>query len=261
MNSIGRIFLEQGVPKDHNGSRVHLGLTFTTEEDLDRHLWLDPEIADEDFRYLLKVHQHEMTPALSRIALKAIAWPLFIREYYGEQVPDELSQAIQTIPERSSRLLDAYMDRVGDPDVDQIMLKQAIDDTSTMHIVNLPLRTPETNDIILLPAGPEEDHIGRPTSFTVLRREKLGRALLFVSSVRPTAHINTPQANEHRIHIRPNDLLINGASRYDLAEAIIAEQRNDIEPEDRELIMSAQAHIHTEINNHFNRIDTHRQTN
>jgi hypothetical protein len=257
MNNSGRIFLEQGAPKDHNGSRVNLGLTFTTEKDLDHNLWFDPEIADKNLEYLLKVHQHELTPAFIRIALKAVAWPLFIREYHGQQVSDELTKAVQTIPERSSRLLDAYMDRVRDPDVDQILLKQAIDDTSTMHIVSLSLRAPETNDSILLPAGPEEDHIGHPTSFTVLRSQNLGRALLFVSNVRPIAHMATPQAKEHRIHIHPGDLLINGATRYDLAEALIAEQQDDLEPEDHGLIVSARAHIHSKIANHFDRITPH----
>ena len=257
MNDSGSIFLKQGGPKDHNDSRLNLGLTFSTEKDLDHNLWFDPEIADKNLQYLLKVNQHELTPAFIRIALKALAWPLFIREYYGQQVPDELLEAVQTIPERSSRLLDAYMDRVRDPDVDQIMLKQAIDDTSTMHIVSISLRASETNDIILLPAGPEEDHIGRPTSFTVLRSQNLGRALLFVSNVRPIAHIATPQAKEHRIHIHPNDLLINGANRYDLAEALIAEQRDDLKPEDHELIVSARAHIHNKITDHFDHITPH----
>ena len=258
MNIIGQIFLEKGGPKDHKGSKVDLGLTFTTEEDLDHNLWFDPEMAAKDLKYLLKVHQNEVTPAFARIALKAIAWPLFIREYYANEVLDnELSQVIQTIPERSSRLLDAYLDRVGDPNVNQKMLNQAIDDTSTMHIVNLPFRAPETNDSILLPVGVGENHIGRPTSFTVLRREKLGRALLFVSNVRPTAHINNPQVNVPRINIRPSDLLINGANQYDLAEALIAEQQNNVGPGDIELIESAQTHVHTMINRHFDRITPH----
>ena len=90
MNDSGSIFLKQGGPKDHNDSRVNLGLTFSTEKDLDHNLWFDPEIADKNLQYLLKVNQHELTPAFIRIALKALAWPLFIREYYGQQVPDEL---------------------------------------------------------------------------------------------------------------------------------------------------------------------------
>jgi hypothetical protein len=228
MNSIGRIFLEQGGPKDHNGSRVHLGLTFTSEEDLDHDLLCDPAIAEKNLHYLLKVHKDEMTPSLARIALKAIAWPLFMRE---------------------------YMDRVADPGIDQSMLSQAIDLTTAMHIVSRSLRTPDTNDIVMLPAISEDGHKGRSASFTVLRPQSLGRALLFVSNNRPRAYIHTPQAKDHHIRIHPQDLLSESATRYDLAEALIAEQRHDLEPEDTGLIAQADAHIHNKITAHFETID------
>jgi hypothetical protein len=255
MNSIGRIFLEQGGPKDHNGSRVHLGLTFTSEEDLDHDLLCDPAIAEKNLHYLLKVHKDEMTPSLARIALKAIAWPLFMREFYGEDAPDELAKMVQNIPEHTGRLLDAYMDRVADPGIDQSMLSQAIDLTTAMHIVSRSLRTPDTNDIVMLPAISEDGHKGRSASFTVLRPQSLGRALLFVSNNRPRAYIHTPQAKDHHIRIHPQDLLSESATRYDLAEALIAEQRHDLEPEDTGLIAQADAHIHNKITAHFETID------
>jgi hypothetical protein len=241
---------------DHNGSSIDLGLSFTSEQDLDHNLWINPEEAAENLTFLLKEHQGEMSPTLSRLALKGVTLPLFVREFYGEATPPETEEAIRSIPKRNSRLLDAYMNRLGDTDIDQLMLKQAIDDATVVQLVSHSLHSEAFEDIILLPAGPEEDHISRPTSFTVLRRKSLGRALLFVSSIRPVAHIHTPEANEHRIHIRPVDLLSGGANRYDLAEALIAEQDNDaiISTEEYDLIERAETHILNKINRHFDAI-------
>lgn len=255
MSTAQRISLESGSFKNDNGSGVSLGLTFTSEQDLDKNLWLDPEAAGKDLRYLLKVHQGEITPAFSRIALKGIAHPLFMREFYGEETSADIIENIRTIPHRNSQLLDAYLDRVGNENVDQTMLKQAIDDTTILQLVSRSLTSPETEDVILLPIGPQEDSENLSASFTVLRRKSLGRALLFVSGVRPTAYIHTPQANPHRIHIRPADLVSNEATRFDLAEALIAEQLYDaINPDEVEMIKYAETHVHDAITRHFDRI-------
>ncbi|MDB5179984.1 MAG: hypothetical protein JWN12_616 [Candidatus Saccharibacteria bacterium] len=255
MTGSGRIFLDGGRPKDHNGLGVDLGLSFTSEQDLDHNLWFDPEAAGKNVKFLLKVHQGEMSPTLSRLALKGIALPLFKREFYGDATPVEIEEEIHEIPERNSQLLDAYMDRVGDADIDQTILDQAIDDATALQLVSRSLRSRSADNTILLPTGLEKDHISQPTSFTVLRRQSLGRAPLFVSGVRAAAHINTPEANAHRIQIRPADLLSGGANRYDLAEALIAEQRDAVvSTEDHDLVENAEAHIRGKITRHFDAI-------
>jgi hypothetical protein len=255
MSNAERVFLEQGGPITDTGSKHDFGLTFTSERDLDQNLWLDPEEAGKDLLFLLKVHKGEMTPALSRLALKGIALPLFMREFYGETMPINIAREVTEVPQRNSRLLDAYLDRIGEDHIDQTMLKQAIDDATVLQLVSRSLRSEAEDDIIMLPAGPIEDHADKPTTFTVLRRQNLGRALLFISSVRPAAYIETPQANQHRIQIRPTDLLIDGANRYDLAEGLIAEQKDvTVSVEDRELIEHAESHLKNKIAQHFDRI-------
>lgn len=254
MSTADRISLQEGRFQNDNGTRVDLGLTFTSEQDLDQNLWINPDAAYKDLNYLLKVHQGELTPALSRIALKAVSLPLFVREFYGEATPIEDEREVQEIPQRNSRLLDAYMNLLGNEDVDRAMLLQAIDDATILQLVSRSLTSKETDDIIALPAGPEQDHQDRPTTFTVLRRKSLGRALLYISSTRPSTYIDTPEANKHRIHIKPADLLTNGASRFNLAEALIAEQQNDTEPEDFDLIDAASAHVMSKITTHFDAI-------
>jgi hypothetical protein len=254
MSNVGRIFLDGGTPIDHNGSGIDLGSSFTfkNEQDLDKKLWLNPDEAGTDLKYLLKVHQGEMSPALSRLALKAVTLPLFVREFYHEETTTETLADVHAIPQRNARLLDAYMDRIGESHIDQAMLKQAIDDVTVLQLVTRSLTTEAPDDIILLPAGPQEDHIDKPTSFTVLRRQSLGRALLFVSSVRPAAHLKTPELNAHRIHIHPRNLLSYGANRFDLAEALIAEQKGKaISTEDQDLVSSAEAYVKDKIVQHF----------
>jgi len=247
MSSSERFFIE-------DSATLGGSLTFTTEHDLDQQLWLAPNEAAENLKFLLKVHQGEMSPALSRLALKAVTLPLFIREYDGDETSEDTREAIRTIPERNSQLLDAYLDRVGDPDIDQGMLKQAIDDATVLQLASHLSKAEAYDDTILLPNGPEEDHVDKPTTFTVLRRQQLGRALLYVSTIRPAAYIHTPQTTGHRIRIRPSDLLTDDASRFDLAEALIAEQDENISKEDYELVERAAAHIDTAITNHFDRI-------
>lgn len=257
MSNVGRIFLEGGTPYDHSGSRVNLGLSFTSEKDLDEKLWLDPEAAPKDLEFLLKVHRNETTPALSRLALKAITFPLFVREFYGTDTPPEITEAIRGIPKRNSRLLDAYLDRVNDDSIDQAVLKQAIDDATVLQLVTRSLATESPEDTVLLPLGPEEDYLSAPTTFTVLRRQNLGRALLFVSNVRPNAHKQTPQAKPHRIQIRPADLLIDDATRFDLAETLIAEQgTDDLSIEEQEFVEYAAAQVNSAIAAHFEHIPT-----
>lgn len=255
MSNAERVFLESGRPISETGSKRDFGLSFTSEHDLDQHLWLDPEEARDDLRFLLKVHQGEMSPALSRLALKAVALPLFKREFYSETTPADILQEVSEVPRQNSRLLDAYLDRVGEDDIDQTMLKQAIDDATVLQLVSRSLHGEAEDDIIMLPAGPVEDHVDKPTTFTVLRRQSLGRALLFISSVRPASYIHTPQSNPHRIQIRPNDLLIDDANRFDLAESLIAEQKDtSVSDEDRELIEHAASHVKSKIVQHFDRI-------
>jgi hypothetical protein len=249
MSKSERIFLDGGKLTGDNGSRVNPEFSFTSEQDLDNHLWLDPEAATKDLRFLLDEHRGKMTPILSRLALKGITLPLFKREFYGGTAPSEVEEEIHAIPEQNSQLLDAYLDRIGDADINQKILKQAIDDATAIQLVS------RSDDIVLLPAGPEKDHDSSPTRFTVLRRERLGRALLFVASVPPVAHLHTPKLNEPRIQIRPADLLTKGANRYDLAEALIAEQRDGvISTEDYDLIEKAEAHILHKINHHLDTI-------
>lgn len=257
MSNADRIFLEGGRAQDQNGSGVRLELSFRSEKDLDDKLWHEPDYAIDDLRYLLKEHQGELTPTLSRLALKAIALPLFIREFYGDMTPPETEEHIRTLPRRGAALLDAYMARVGDESINQAMLKQAIDDASVLQLISRSLHANKTDDIVLLPVGPTENHVDRPTSFTVLRRKQLGRALLFASSVRLPSYIHTPELNPHRIQIRPVDLLQGEATRYDLADALVAEQQGVANLEDLDLIAAADVHITNTINRHFDRIQPH----
>ncbi|RWZ78642.1 MAG: hypothetical protein EOT05_02735 [Candidatus Microsaccharimonas sossegonensis] len=262
MSSAERLFLDSGRPISESGSRRDFGLSFTSESDLDHHLWLDPEVAEDDLRFLLKVHQGDMSPALSRLALKAVALPLFKREFYGDDTPIQVIRAVRDIPQQNSRLLNAYMDRVDDDQIDQTMLRQAIDDTTVLQLVSRSFKSNTKDDIVLLPAGPEEDYVDKPTTFTVLRRRSLGRALLFVSNARPVAYIHTPQSRAHRIQIRPDDLLIDGANRFDLAEALITDQRGDVDdsmlPDERDLLRHATGHVTDKITTHFDRIQPRR---
>ena len=254
MNDSGRNSIDREDPKDQFVSGETLGLTFTSESDLDDALWFDPENAGKDLHYLLKVHAGEMSPALSRLALKAVTLPLFIREFQGEDTTLEIEDDVQHIALRNSILLDAYMERVNDDEIDQNMLNQAINDATVLQLIARSFRSKESDDTILLPIGPDTDYIAEQISFTVLRRKSLGRAVLHVSNSRPIAYMHTPQMQPHRILIRPDDIVGTG-SIHDLAEALISEQ--SIEPmagEDHDLISAAAAHVHTKIAQHFDRI-------
>lgn len=256
MNDIERIFLEKGTTRNHNGDPTRLGISFTTEENLNDALWLHPDDAAKDLRFLLKVHGGEMTPSLHRLALKAVTIPLFQREFHGDDTPLSVETSVRAVPEQTSRLLDAYMDRVGDDQIDQNILDQAIDDTTVLHLVSRSLRSPETDDVILLPAGPETDQTALPTTFTLLRRKTIGRGLLHVSDVRQPLHMrHTPQAQPYRIQIHPSAMRTAAETRYDLAEALIAEQQAEIlTTEEYDMIETADTYVHKTIANYFNRL-------
>ena len=253
MTHSDHFFLEKGNVKNAQGSIVDLGLSFASEKDLDDKLWLDPNQAEKDIRFLLKVHGGEITPTLSRLALKAIALPLFIREFEGKDVTKATESDVQAVALNGGALLDAYMDRVGDDSIDQVELEQAIDNLTVMQLVNRSYRSNEDDNTVLLPIGPESD--APSTSFTVLRRKSLGRAMLYVSNTRPVAYMSTPQTAQHRVLIRPDTITGSDNTMHDLAEALIAEQK--IEPvtgEEQDLIASAAAHVHGQITSHFDAI-------
>jgi len=256
MSADNRVFLHSGGFIDTEGSSATLGLTFTSEKDLDELLWFNPEEAPQSVRYLLKAHGGEMTPTLSRLALKAVALPLFEREFQGEEVTETVSRKVNNVAFHNSILLDAYLDRVGDESIDQSVLDQAITDSVILQLVSRSLRSKTLDDIIALPIGPDRYDQLATTNFTVLRRKSLGRAHLVATDAPSTVYRQDPNVNQHRIVVSPTKLTGSDHSMHDLAEALISEQQIDeeITGDEYDLINTSAARLYTQIHAHFDAI-------
>jgi hypothetical protein len=253
MSAENQIFLDGNGFKDETGSAIlNFGLHFPTEKEADDALWFNPEEASKPLLYLLREKSGELTPALSRIALKSLTIPLFIREFKGPDVTDEIQESVNGIAFQNSVLLDAYLDRLSDESVDQTMLHQAINDSVVLQLVTRSFRSAEKDDIVLLPVSDEKYYKSPKINFTVLRRKKLGRAHLIVSEQTDAFYRQDVEGNQHRTRIKPSQLTGPDSTMVSLAEALIAEQQLDIiNRNDFDLISAAAGKLFTLINTHF----------
>ena len=252
MSTSEQIFLGGNSPRGMRRAGNPLGLTFASEQDLDSELWMNPKEAPRSLRYLLRLNKGELTPTMSRLALKAVALPLFTREFEGDNVSETTETAVRKIGYNGSQLLGRYLDLRGDVSVDQAVLDQAITDATTLQLVSRSLRSKERDDVILLPIG-HPMYKGLPnTEFTVLRRHELGRANLAVVEQAPKLYTQSPNARQQRILITPSEMIGPDASMGDIAELLVAEQ-------DRESVMTYQdrATIDDATDRLLGKIDTH----
>jgi|GEM_PF-2695381 len=218
-----RIFLTNGFTNEA-GSSVPHGISFPTEEKLDEALWLDPEQAKEPLRYLLKAESGQLTPALSRIALKALTLPLFTREFQGDDVTAETQEAVNGIASQNGILLSTYLRYLGDEDIDQTVLHQAINEATILQLVARSFRSAAEDNIVLLPIAHEEYSNSPKIDFTLLRRKELGRAHLIVSEQTDAFYRKDINVNPYRIRIKPSEITPPEETYIDLAEALVAEQ-------------------------------------
>lgn len=227
-----------------------------TEQTLDDKLWLDPHDALDDFKYLVRANRGEMTPLVNRLTLKALAWPIFIREFEGDAVTPETKEDLQHIADLSAEALDRYLDLLDDPDTDQNILNQGINDLVAFNLAARALCSKGQVRISLLPVSPAVYHINTPTTFTVLRPEKKGRAQLVISDTPQATPLHTPHtAEQYRIQIRPNELVEPGVTVHDLAESLV-EELYDEPPTDRALriVSYASNQLHAKIYDHFDQM-------
>ena len=253
MTGPNQVFLDGNDFKDENGSSfLAFGLKFPTEKMADDALWFDPEEAAKPLRYLLKEKGSELTPTLSRIALKALTIPLFIREAQGPEVTDDVQDAVNSVAFRNSILLDRYLDMVGDESIDQTVLHQAMNESAVLQLIARSFRSAEKDDIVLLPISPEGYHKNPKINFTVLRRKTLGRAHLIVSEQTDSFYRQEVEVNQYRTRIKPSQLTGPDSTMVSLAEALVAEQQLDIiNRNDFDLIGSAAGKLFTTIQTYF----------
>jgi len=251
MSTIGERLLLEGMLLGNNGTKQAFAPSFITEKDLDHSLWFNPEAAPKQIESLLKQLKGELSPALCRIALKGLALPLYFDEFYGHDTTDAILDDIATIPERTSEVTAAYLELEKDDSVNQAMLKQAIDDISLFQIGQL-IHAETPGSLRLLPSGPEQDQIDRPATFTLLRPAELGRAILTINSVAQPSHAETPELKKQRVLVSPKDMLINGASRFDLAEALTTYTTGTFTTQSYDLVEHAKAHVQQTVEHHFN---------
>ena len=256
--SIGnQFFLEGNELRNDNGSSIPLEVSFLTEKDADEALWLNPEKAKRPLNFLLKQYGGELTPRLSRLALKSLAIPLFIREADGPDASEETQDVVNETALRNSILLNSYLDLLDDPEVDQTVLSQAINDAVVFQLVARSFRSNEQDDIVLLPISPEEYHESPKVSFTVLRRKSLGRAHLIVSEQTDDFFRQDVDVNRYRIRIKPSEIVGPDNTFIGLAESLVAEQQLDVvDMADYDAINSAAGRLFTKINDQFDHIDT-----
>lgn len=256
-----RLFLSGGEAMNENGSSFNLGSFLPNEKKLDVKLWHDPEHAIDDLHYLLRSNKGEVTPQLSRLALKGMSYPLFVREFKGEDTSDETNQEIKDMALRSAVLLQSYLELVDEKNVDQSSLQQAINDTTISQLVSRTFGSsnPDLDDIILLPTTQSEQYVSHPTLFSVLRRKSLGRASLVVADI---VHNQRPIPElPDTIYIRPAELTGPKSNMQRLAKVLVAEQQ--LEPLDQShetLIGQATAHLYNKIYSHFDSYDTKNKT-
>ncbi|MBC7564784.1 hypothetical protein H7100_00925 [Candidatus Saccharibacteria bacterium] len=252
-----RLFLSGGEAKNENGSSINLGSFLPSEKKLDVKLWHDPEHATDDLHYLLRNNKGEVTPLLSRLALKGISYPLFVREFQGEETGDETNYEIENMALRSAVLLHSYLELIDEPDVDQPALNQAINDATISHLVSRTFSSsdPDLDDIILLPTTQSEQYASHPTTFSVLRRKSLGRASLVVADI---VHNQRPIPElPETIYIRPAELTGPKANMLRLAKVLVAEQQLEpVESTHESLIEHATAHLYSKIYSHFDALET-----
>lgn len=256
MSHSERLFLEGGNAKYESGSSISLESLLPNEKKLDEKLWHTPEDAASDITYLLKQTGGEMTPQLSRLALKAISLPLFKREAEGEDLKEDTPEAIETIALRNAVLLQSYLELVDDPDVDQRILTQAINDAVIVQLTSRTLGSinPDLDDVILLPSSGAPQYNGEPTVFTVLRRKSLGRAQLIATAV---PHHLQHLTQSDTMYIRPGELTGPKHNIQRLARALVAEQQ--LEPMSKisdDLVTYATSQLYSKIYDHFDTPDT-----
>lgn len=268
MSFVQRYILEDGKLHYDDGrpAAPGLGLTFDDEKVLDEKLWMDPENATDTLKYLLRQHGGEVTSTLARLGLKSLALPLFKREFArnepllavedaleSDQYTDymnSLEDEIEGIQERNGRLLGVYLSYFDDERVDQDILEQTITDVSVFQLI-----ARNTEDIVLLPIGP--DNLATPvaTGFTVLRRQNLGRAHLIVSNGAKIAHLHNPNVLRNTIQLSTEDIVGPDGDIYVLASALNHEY-DAVTDSEQALIDAADERLRAKINAHFDSVES-----
>lgn len=258
MSIESQTFLEKGGLVNDDGSIAKIELIdFPTEKDADEALWLNPEEAARPLRLLLKQNGGELTPLVSRLALKSLAVPLFIREAEGPDASQDIQEVVNGTALRTSFLLDAYLDLLDDESVDQTILNQAINDAVVFQLVARSFRSAEKDNVVLLPVSPEEFTQSPKMNFTVLRRRELGRAHLIVSEQTDDFYRQDVDVNQYRVRIKPSEIVQPGKTFVDLAESLVSEQQPTATNQpDYDMINSAAARLITKINTQFERVDS-----
>jgi len=251
MSLENKFFLDGNQFKDENGLSAHLKLTFTSEQELDEALWFDPEAADKPLRNLLQQHKGEMTPTLSRLALKALAIPLFTREFLGESTTPEIDTEVAHVSTHMGVLLDAYLDRINNSNYDQRTATNALVDAAFFALNVRDLGSNDTDDIIMLPIAPANFYISENVNFTTLRRKSLGRAQLIMSPKPDIEHKKEPHLNTYRIFADPTEMIGDDASVEDLAEALISDSMNAATPDEATLIAGVSERFYSKISSGF----------
>ena len=254
MSADNRLFLDGKAFKDEGGLSALLKLKITSEKEVDEALWFDPEHASEPLLDVIRQYKGEMSPTLSRLALKALALPLFMREFQGENVAEEVAAEVSTISRRTGILLDAYMDHVNNGNDDQTVVTQALADTTVFGLNARSFRSTQQDDIVLLPVSPESYYKTNRTNFTVLRRRSLGRAHLVIADQLDSLYRQDPQVNQHRILISPQEMTGPDATIDDLAEALISDSIQQTTAEEADFISAASARLYTRIHGHFDQL-------
>ena len=260
MNIGERLSFEGSYFTDNNGSRKNLELYFPTDEELeaqlDDSLWHNPEDSLELIKQLLKNNHHESTPTMHRLVLKALAIPVFTREFEGEEVTADTEAAVLDMAQMGSSILDRQLALYSEKaTTEHTVLDQAINDAVIMQLVSRSFRSAEDDDIILLPVSPSDYNELPHANFTVLRRHQLGRAHLVVDERMPKLHTQDPHVNQQRILIKPSEIL--GETPMDqFAEILVAEYHDEqgIDATEIALIESATDRLFAKINAHFDHI-------
>ena len=259
MSADEQVFLEGDRIFSTKGPRNSLGLRFTSEKELDTQLWMNPDEAPKSLNYLLGHHKGELSPLMSRLALKSLALPLFQREFEGKDVTEKTEAAVMDMRYQGSRLLKRYLSLQGDETTDQAMLTQAIYDTTLLQLISRSFRSNEQDSIILLPIGHQMYNQLPNTEFTALRRHALGRANLTIVEDVPDLYSQHPSAQQQRILIKPADITGPDTSMSDLAEILDAEHsaKAFISGEAHDTLSAAAGRLFTRVNTHFDDMQPH----
>lgn len=255
MSHAEQYYLSGKKVEDKHGKSIDPRSLLPNETKLDFQLLNTPEKAADSLRYLLRHDTHRMSPYLSRLALKGISLPVFIREFQGENDSDENAEDIEYVAQRNAVLLQSYLELIDARGVDQAILNQAINDATVLQLANRTLGSliPNSDDITLLPSKPAEQYATRPTQFMVFDHETPYHAHLIVIDI---DHEKRPQPEfPDTIYIRPAELTGPKANMKRLAKVLIAEQQLEtLEPVYEALIAHSTSYLHDKINSHFDRI-------